>query len=181
MIKRYFLLGIFIFIDKTVSRIRHMVRYIWSRDVREDDAYSLVGTLRLTLLILLPERKYGRWPNTEAYYWWSQWEGSVSKPLHKARRKHTQINLCWHAKILNSTDSLRADFPFHQLFSSSSPSSNQNQLKRLGFDMLSLNPCLIWLTGGLVSCCGADAHRAGRENSGASEDSPLSRKAIIRN
>lgn len=90
------------------------------------DCYSL-GAGRLTLLIPLPERKYGRWPNTEAYDWWSQWEGSVSKPLCKPRRRHTHISTsAGMPRFLDSKDSLQGDFPFQQLFSSS---SNHNQLK----------------------------------------------------
>lgn len=50
---------------------------------------------------------------------------SVKAILQASEKMHTQINLCCRAKILDSTDSLRGDFPFHQLFSS----SNQNQLK----------------------------------------------------
>lgn len=49
---------------------------------------GLLGTTRLTLLIPGLERKYGRWPNTEAYDWWSQWEGSVSKPFCKLSERH---------------------------------------------------------------------------------------------
>lgn len=37
-----------------------MVCFLSSRNVREGDLGSLPGARRLTLLILLPERKYGR-------------------------------------------------------------------------------------------------------------------------
>lgn len=140
--------------------------------------HSLPGARRLTLLIPLPERKYGRWPNTEAYYWWSQWEGSVSKPLYKPLRKiHTQINLCRHAKISDSTDSLGEDFPFHQLFSSS---PNQNQLK--DWDLICCHSSPAWF--GWQASSWAAVELIQTEQGGnfeASEDSPLSRKAIIRN
>lgn len=43
---------------------------------------------RLTLLIPRLEGKYGRWPNTEAYDWRSQWEGSVSKPFCKLSKRY---------------------------------------------------------------------------------------------
>lgn len=93
---------------------------------RGHDSFSLSAG-RLALLIPLPERKYGRWPNTEAYDWWSQWEGSVSKPLCKPQRRHTHISTsAAMPRFLDSKDSLQGDFPFQQLFSSS---SNHNQLK----------------------------------------------------
>lgn len=50
---------------------------------------------------------------------------SVKAIIPAAEKIHAQINLCWHAKILYSAESLGGDFLFQQLFSS----SNQNQLK----------------------------------------------------
>lgn len=104
-----------------------MVCFLSSRNVREGDLGSLPGARRLTLLILLPERKYGRWPNTEAYHWWSQWEGSVSKPLYKPLRKYTHKSTSAGMPGFLTPDTAPGpDFPFHQLFSSF---SNQNRLK----------------------------------------------------
>lgn len=129
---------------------------------------------RLTLLILLPERKYGRWPNTEAYYWWSQWEGSVSKPLYKPMRKNTHTHKSTSAGMPRFlTQPSGGDFPFHQLFSSSS--SNQNQLKDGDLICCHSSP-LPDLDDRRVSELPQSwrKNQAGRENS--SEDSPLSRK-----
>lgn len=87
----------------------------------------LPSSFTLTLLMLLPEREYGRWTNTGAYYWWSQWEGSVSKPLYKpVKKKERDTNQPLPARQgswLHGEPSARSP-PFHQLYSSSS-----NQLK----------------------------------------------------
>lgn len=58
----------------------------WCRCADKSAAARLAR--RPTFLIPGLERKYGRWPNTEAYDWWSQWEGSVSKPFCKLSKRH---------------------------------------------------------------------------------------------
>lgn len=155
-----------------------MVCFLSSKNVREGNLCSLPGARRLTLLILLPERKYGRWPNTEAYHWWSQWEGSVSKPLYKPLRKYTHKSTsAGMPRFLTPDTALGPDFPFHQLFSSS---SNQNRLK--DWDLICCHSSPAWFGWQAGSWAAVELMRVERGgNFEASEESPLSRKAIIRN
>lgn len=134
---------------------------------------------RLTLLILLPERKYGRWPNTQAYYWRSQREGSVSKPLYKPLKKYKHKSTsAGMPRFSDCADSLRADFPFHQLLSSS---SNHNRLK--DWDLICRHSSPAWFGWQATSRAAVESRQTkqGGNFFEASEDSPLSRKAIIRN
>lgn len=72
--------------------------------------------------------------------------------------------------------------PFHQLYSSSS-----NQLKDRDLICCHSSPaCFFFLfffrwQAEYASCCGVDVNQAREKNFKASKDSPLSRKAIIRN
>lgn len=120
---------------------------------------SLLGSCSLTLLILLPMRKYGRWPNTGTYYWWSQWEGSVSKPLSKSLWKHTHTNqplpACQGSSLHRAFGEISFSSAFLFFF-------QPQPVRRLGFDMLSLISSLIWMTCGFMSCCRVDANQAGR-------------------
>lgn len=144
----------------------------------------LPSSFTLTLLMLLPEREYGRWTNTGAYYWWSQWEGSVSKPLYKPVKKRKR-----HKSTSASTPRFLTP---RRAFGEISPFSSAllfflQPVKRSGFDMLSLISCLFFLffffrwQAEYASCCGVDVNQAREKNFKASKDSPLSRKAIIRN
>lgn len=102
----------------------------------------MLGAHRATDLIQLPERKYGRWPNMGAYFWRSQWGGSVSAPFYKLRREYThKPNSATMPSLLTPQTafreiSLSSAFLF---FSQPEPAN------RLGFDMLSLISCLIWM------------------------------------
>lgn len=143
----------------------------------------LPSSFTLTFLMLLPEREYGRWTNTGAYYWWSQWEGSVSKPLYKPVKKRKR-----HKSTSASTPRFLTP---RRAFGEISPFSSAllfflQPVKRLGFDMPSLISCLFFFfvfrwQAGYASCCEVDVNQAREKNFKASRDSPLSRKAIIRN
>lgn len=111
----------------------------------------LPSSFTLTFLMLLPEREYGRWTNTGAYYWWSQWEGSVSKPLYKPVKKRKR-----HKSTSASTPRFLTP---RRAFGEISPFSSAllfflQPVKRLGFDMPSLISCLFFffcfqMTGGV--------------------------------
>lgn len=101
----------------------------------------LPSSFTLTFLMLLPEREYGRWTNTGAYYWWSQWEGSVSKPLYKPVKKRKR-----HKSTSASTPRFLTP---RRAFGEISPFSSAllfflQPVKRLGFDMPSLISCLFF-------------------------------------
>lgn len=85
---------------------------------------------------------------------------SVKAIIQASEKIHTQINLCRHARIFDSRHSPRARFPFSSAFLFF---LQPEPVKRLGFDMLSLIPCLIRVTGGFMSCCGVDAKSSGEE------------------
>ena len=94
-------------------------------------------------------RKYGWWPNTEAYYCRSQWEGSVSKPLYEPLRKHTHKSTTPPMpRFLTPHSRLWVDFP--PFLSSAFLLSffQPEPVKRSRFDMPSLNPSLAsWAAG----------------------------------
>jgi len=154
-----------------------MFTVLSSRNCWGAPLHFLAGACTLTLLILIPERKYSRWPNTGAYGWRSQWEGSVSNPLYKPLKKvHTQINQCWHAKVFDSTEGPLGRFPFHQL---SSSSSYQNQLK--DWDLICCHSSSAWFGWQAGSWAVEWMQTKQGGNFRALEDSPLSREAIIKN
>lgn len=109
---------------------------------------------------------------------------SVKGIIQASEKTHTNQSDGF-AEIVDSADSLRGDSPPppHQLSSSSTSSSFTNQSQLRDRDLICCHSTTrpIRMTGMFMSCRGVDANQAGKGNSEASADSPLSSKAMIRN
>lgn len=138
----------------------------------------VLGACTLTLLMLLPERKYGRWPNTGGLTTDGHNEKAHCQSHYTSLWKNTHTNqplpVCQGSRLQSEPSGRFSPFSSAFLFFFQA-------VKRLRFDMLSLISCLFsrWQAGSRDAVELMQTKQGG--NFKASKESPLSRKAIIRN